>query len=126
MWISSSKESCISVLFGHFFLRLSQISTVQKWNFFFSPGTVYRIYFVPSLFLLAFKEGMWDGGGKQVLLSVTWYGEPYVLFSLGRFLMDGLFWFFCFFLFQWNHAPNVRCLFLTGEREKLLKQMFML
>lgn len=42
---------------------------------------------------------MWDGGGKQVLLSVTWYGEPYVLFSLGRFLMDGLFCFFFFVFF---------------------------
>lgn len=106
---------------------LSEIKPNQhcsEMDFFFPPGIVYRIYFVPSLFLLAFKEGMWDGGGKQVLLSVTRYGEPYVLFSLGRFLMDGL---FCFlFFFQWNHAPNVRCLFLTEEGEKLLKQMFML
>lgn len=89
---------------------LSEIKPNQhcsEMDFFFPPGIVYRIYFVPSLFLLAFKEGIWDGGGKQVLLSVTRYGEPYVLFSLGRFLMDGL---FCFFFFSVESCPKCQVL----------------
>lgn len=70
---------------------------------------------------------MWDGGGKQVLPSVTQNGEPYVLFSLGRVLIDGLLVFFncfCLFVFPVESHRKYQYFFLTGEREKLLKQMF--
>ena len=64
---------------------------------------------------------MWDGGGKQVLLSVTWYGEPYVLFSLGRFLMDGLFCFFFLFFFSVESCPKCQVLIFDWRGGKAFK-----
>lgn len=117
--------------FSSLWSLLSEIKPSQhcsEMDFFFPLGTVYRIYFFPSL-LLAFKEGTWDGGGKQVLPSVTQYGEPYVLFSLGRILIDRLLVVFCCFFFSSvESCPKYQRLIFDWRegKEKLLKQMFVL
>lgn len=68
---------------------------------------------------------MGDGGGKQVLPSVTQNGEPYVLFSLGRVLIDGLlvfFYCFCLFVcFSSGITPQIPILIFDWREGKAFK-----